>query len=47
MNERKRPTQNTGKDCCPHRINGCSKGDFSPGQSIGTSETTMSTRLAR
>ena len=36
---RKTPRQNISSECWPHRINGRSQGDFSPGQSLGRKRT--------
>src|SRR4030081_970025 len=40
-NARNTPRQKISRECWPHRINGRSQGDFSPGQSLGRKRTVM------
>src|ERR1700722_6349951 len=38
-NARNTPRQKISSECCPHRINGRSQGDFNPAQSLGRKRT--------
>ena len=40
-NAKKTPRQNISSECWPHRITGCSHGDFRPGQSLGRMRTVI------